>query len=100
MPGAYPASCSPQAWAPASPLLWLRTILQLSPWIPHDRLWLAPELPDGIQRLSVHNIGLGDAQLDIDVEAGESVVSLSEPRIEVIRRRRAPSTAEPGDSFM
>ena len=34
VPAAYPASCSPQAWAAASPLLWLRTLLGLEPWAP------------------------------------------------------------------
>jgi glycogen debranching enzyme len=31
VPVAYPSSCSPQAWASASPLLMLRTLLQLEP---------------------------------------------------------------------
>src|SRR5690606_15299791 len=28
VPAAYPTSCSPQAWAAAAPLLWLRTMLR------------------------------------------------------------------------
>jgi hypothetical protein len=39
------------------------------------------------------NIKLRDAQLDIDIEGDETHVSLSDPEIEVIGRRRAPSTA-------
>ena len=31
VPASYPTSCSPQAWASASPLLWLRTLLRLAP---------------------------------------------------------------------
>jgi glycogen debranching enzyme len=31
----YPTSCSPQAWASGTPLLFLRTLLRLDPWVPH-----------------------------------------------------------------
>jgi glycogen debranching enzyme len=41
----YPTSCSPQAWAAASPLPLLRTLLRFDPAVPDGRLWLAPELP-------------------------------------------------------
>ena len=33
----YPTSCSPQAWAAASPLLMLRTLLRLDPWVPRGQ---------------------------------------------------------------
>ena len=36
-PVAYPTSCSPQAWAAASPLLCLRTMLRLDPWAPYGK---------------------------------------------------------------
>ncbi len=42
---AYPTSCSPQAWAAASPLLMLRTLLRLDPWVPRGKVWLHPALP-------------------------------------------------------
>src|SRR5688500_5533030 len=38
----YPTSCSPQAWASASPLSFIRTLLRFDPWIPHHKLWLSP----------------------------------------------------------
>ena len=41
-PVGYPTSCSPQAWAAASPLLCLRTMLRLDPWVPYGKTWLAP----------------------------------------------------------
>ena len=41
----YPTSCSPQAWAAASPLLMLRTLLRLDPWVPRGKVWLHPALP-------------------------------------------------------
>ena len=38
----YPTSCSPQAWAAASPLAFVRALLRLDPWVPHGKVWLAP----------------------------------------------------------
>ena len=42
-PVGYPTSCSPQAWAAASPLLCLRTMLRLDPWVPYGKTWLSPD---------------------------------------------------------
>ena len=42
-PSGYPTSCSPQAWAAASPLLCLRTLLRLDPWVPYGKTWLCPD---------------------------------------------------------
>ncbi len=67
-PASYPTSCSPQAWAAASPLMWLRTILQLRPWSTKDEVWLAPELPEGVNRLSVEGIRMGHRTLSVHVE--------------------------------
>ena len=53
VPVSYPTSCSPQAWAAASPLLCLRTLLRLDPWIPYGKTWLSPNLPEGIGYLKV-----------------------------------------------
>ncbi|MBA2607477.1 MAG: amylo-alpha-1,6-glucosidase, partial [Actinobacteria bacterium] len=40
----YPTSCSPQAWAAATPLAFLRSILRLDPWVPHGQIWMSPDL--------------------------------------------------------
>ena len=47
-PAVYPTSCSPQAWASAAPLLWLRTLLRVDPWAPQEEVRIAPELPPWI----------------------------------------------------
>ena len=47
----YPTSCSPQAWAAASPLLFLRTLLRFEPDIRNSKLHLAPAVPDWIGTL-------------------------------------------------
>jgi glycogen debranching enzyme len=68
IPAAYPASCSPQAWAAASPLLWLRTILGLDPWATSGQLRLAPRLPPGIGHLRVEGIVIGDHTITVDID--------------------------------
>ncbi|MBW3650669.1 MAG: amylo-alpha-1,6-glucosidase [Actinobacteria bacterium] len=87
VPAAYPASCSPQAWAAASPLLWLRTLLRLDPWVPGGKLWVAPQLPDWITSLGVAGMRLGDSTLSIRVHGDEVEVDL-DGGLEVIRQPR------------
>ncbi len=96
VPVGYPTSCSPQAWSAASPLLCLRTLLRLDPWIPYGKTWLCPNLPEGIGYLKVEGIPLAGSRVTIEV--GEGVpggVSVSglPPEIELIREPRRPSTA-------
>jgi glycogen debranching enzyme len=96
VPVGYPTSCSPQAWSAASPLLCLRTLLRLDPWIPYGKTWLCPNLPDGIGSLKVEGIPLAGRRVTIEVGAhvagGVSISGLP-PEIEVIREPRRPSTA-------
>ena len=87
VPAAYPTSCSPQAWAAASPLLWLRTLLRLDPWVSRRQLWLSPELPPDIGRLHVEGIAIGDNRITIhvdddglEVHGAEGVEILTDPR--------------------
>ncbi len=95
VPAAYPASCSPQAWAAASPMLWLRTLLRLDPWVPRGKVWLAPRLPEWINHLEVQDIELGGNKLSVRVEADEVEVSL-DGALEVIHQLREPLTAATG----
>ena len=71
-PVPYPASCSPQAWAAASPLLLLRAILGLEPDIPRGTVQLDPALPKGATRINVTGLPLAGAEVDIEVE-GDAV---------------------------
>jgi glycogen debranching enzyme len=90
VPGAYPAACSPQAWAAAAPLLWLRSVLGLHPWVPRGSVWVVPELPASISRLAVSGISLGSARLDIDITGDKTEVSCSDPGLEIVHERRPP----------
>jgi glycogen debranching enzyme len=71
VPVPYPASCSPQAWASASPLLVLRALLGLEPDVPHGVVRLDPALPAGTH-LRVDGIPLGGATVSVEVD-GDAV---------------------------
>ena len=90
-PASYPTSCSPQAWAAAAPLLWLRTLLRLDPWAPHGQVWLHPELPPGMRRLRVDGIAIAGQRVTVAVEDGQVEVAGSGP-LEVITKPRPPLT--------
>ena len=74
----YPTSCSPQAWAAASPLLFLRTLLRFEPDIRNSKLHLAPAVPDWIGTLRLDRIPIMGGQLAVEVD-GDRVESISVP---------------------
>ncbi|MGB2568688.1 glycogen debranching N-terminal domain-containing protein [Micromonospora citrea] len=53
-PVEYPTACSPQAWSAGTTLLLLRAMLGLEPV--GDHLVSRPSLPDGLDRLVLHNV--------------------------------------------
>jgi glycogen debranching enzyme len=93
VPVGYPTSCSPQAWSAASPLLCLRTLLRLDPWVPYGKTWLAPMVPEAIGSLRVEGIPLAGARIDIEVTAGTVRVDGLPEEIELVQRPRHPATA-------
>jgi glycogen debranching enzyme len=92
-PVPYPSSCSPQAWAAASPLLCLRTLLRLDPWLPHGKVWLNPVLPPGIEYLKVERIPLAGRGVTVEVGDGRTKVEGLPPEVELIEQPRNPLTA-------
>jgi glycogen debranching enzyme len=96
VPVGYPTSCSPQAWAAASPLLCLRTLLRLDPWVPYGKTWLCPNLPETIGYLRVDGIPLAGSRVTVEVGSevtgGVQVEGLP-AEVELIREPRRPSTA-------
>jgi glycogen debranching enzyme len=68
MPLPYPTSCSPQAWAAASPWLLLRSLLCLQPDLLQGSLTVEPRLPKEFLPFRVENLRLGDLRLRIDVD--------------------------------
>ncbi len=77
-PVSYPTSCSPQAWAAASPLLFLRTLLRFEPDIRRSSLHIAPAVPDWIGTLRLERIAVMGGHLAIEV-TGEVVRVLDVP---------------------
>ncbi len=92
VPASYPTSCSPQAWASASPLLWLRTLLRLDPWASKGKVWIDPQLPDRLRHLVVSGIRIGDQTLTASID-GDEVRIAGTSGLEIIRESRAPLTA-------
>lgn len=58
-PVRFPTACSPQAWAAASPLLVLRTVLGLEVDRPNGVVHLHPHVPDAWLPLTLHQIRSG-----------------------------------------
>jgi glycogen debranching enzyme len=92
-PVPYPTSCAPQAWAAASPLSMLRTLLRLDPWVPYGRVWLAPALPPGLGELRVERLSLVGHEVTIEISGGEAKVSGWPDDVELIREARPPLSA-------
>lgn len=72
VPVSYPASCSPQAWASAAPLLVLRALLGLEPDVPGGRIVLDPVLPPGSTRLRVDGVPLAGTRVSVEID-GDAV---------------------------
>ncbi len=90
-PVSYPTSCSPQAWAAASPLLFLRTMLRFEPDIRNNTLHLAPVVPDWIGRLRLERIALMGGELTIEME-GDRLHALSIPDgLQLVHDPREPT---------
>jgi len=76
IPVPYPASCSPQAWASASPFWLLRTtLLRLEPSAPDRVVACSPSIPDSIGSLSVENLFLAGARLAVEATGNIAKVS-------------------------
>lgn len=69
VPVPYPSSCSPQAWASATPFWLLRTsLLRLQPSIPDGTFTCSPIVPARFGALLVENLLLGGARVSIEAQ--------------------------------
>ena len=82
-PVRYPTSCSPQAWAAASPLLFLRTMLRLEPDLHLGRVHLAPVLPPSLGRLRLEGVRVFGGRLSLEAEGERVTILESPPGVEV-----------------
>jgi glycogen debranching enzyme len=69
VPVRYPVACSPQAWAAASPLLFLRALLGIVPDAPNNELLIVrPQLPEWLHAVSVNNLRVGSSVVELRYE--------------------------------
>jgi glycogen debranching enzyme len=90
-PVSYPTSCSPQAWAAASPLLFLRSMLHFDPDVRKCRLHLAPDVPEWIGRLSLARVPLMGGELSVEVEGSRCTVLDQPAGLTIVPTRRPPT---------
>jgi len=90
-PVSYPTSCSPQAWAAASPLLFLRTMLRFEPDIRNSSLHLAPAVPDWIGVLRLERVPLMGGFLTVEMR-GENLDVIDAPPGLTIENEPRPAT--------
>ncbi|MFF0288700.1 glycogen debranching N-terminal domain-containing protein [Streptomyces sp. NPDC005262] len=68
-PSPYPASCRPQAWAAASSVMILQSMLGLSADVPSGTLTVAPGFAEEYRPLKVEGLDIAGGRLDISVDA-------------------------------
>jgi glycogen debranching enzyme len=83
-PVAYPTSCSPQAWAAAAPLLFLRTLLRFDPDLRHGRLHLAPVMPEWMGPLRIDRIPVLGGHLSIEVDGSHCEILSAPHGVEIV----------------
>ena len=69
LPVPYPTSCSPQAWAAASPVQLMRILLRLDPYLPAAELWLDPVIPADFGTFRAENLLLGGSRISLAVSS-------------------------------
>ncbi|MDH3683395.1 MAG: trehalase family glycosidase [Acidimicrobiia bacterium] len=67
-PVVYPASCSPQAWAAAAPLLMIRSMIGLDPDLPRGTVGLRRDPAGAALGLRVEGLALGGATVTVAVD--------------------------------
>jgi glycogen debranching enzyme len=66
MPVPYPVACSPQAWSAGATFMFLTTMLGLRAHADRHELELhRPQLPDFLGKVTVTNLRIGDASVDL-----------------------------------
>ena len=74
VPVGYPTSCSPQAWAAATPFSLLRTLLRLDPAVTDGTVWLAPQLPASFGGVRIEQVPVGASRLAIETDGTAATV--------------------------
>jgi glycogen debranching enzyme len=83
-PVPYPTSCSPQAWAAATPLQVIRALLGFDPDLPQNRVRLNPQLPASMGPLRIDRLALGPHRLTVDGNGQDGHLSGLPPTVRVV----------------
>jgi glycogen debranching enzyme len=103
VPIPYPTSCSPQAWAAATPIQLMKALLRFDPCMSRQELWFDPVWPRRYGSLRIHNVRLGRNRISLRVDptkpgpAGANLTGVAED-VQVIHNPRPPLTQLPGAS--
>ena len=88
-PVPYPTSCSPQAWASATPVHLVAALLRVDPSMARRQVWFAPAWPQRYGRIIVDGLRLADTRVRVEVGGlGEPSVTGLPPDVELIREPR------------
>lgn len=66
-PVPYPTTCSPQAWAAGTSIVFLQAMLGLYPNAAKKEIALSPFLPEGMNELKAERIAIGSGHLSVSV---------------------------------
>ncbi|MFI9007855.1 glycogen debranching N-terminal domain-containing protein [Actinosynnema sp. NPDC053489] len=89
----YPTSCSPQAWASATPVHLLRVLLRIEPYAPRRKVWLAPALPESFEPLALDGVPMLGARVGLEVDGAEVRITGLPDDVELVR---SPVGVHPG----
>ncbi|HEY0485385.1 MAG TPA: glycogen debranching N-terminal domain-containing protein [Mycobacteriales bacterium] len=84
----YPTSCSPQAWAAATPVQLMRALLGVDPWVPRHQVWFAPAWPDRYGPVTIHNLRVGASRATLSVGRDGATITGLPADVEVVRTPR------------
>ncbi|MFJ2648389.1 glycogen debranching N-terminal domain-containing protein [Streptomyces sp. NPDC087420] len=90
VPAPYPASCRPQAWAAASSVLVLQSVLGLSADVPGGTVTVAPAFAEAYRPLGVEGFEVAGGRLDITVGADGTARVEAPAGLEVKREQVTP----------
>ncbi|WP_335936215.1 amylo-alpha-1,6-glucosidase [Streptomyces sp. PTD5-9] len=89
-PAPYPASCRPQAWAAASSVLVLQSVLGLSADVPGGTVTVAPGFAEAYRPLKVQGLEVAGGRLDVSVDADGTAHVEAPHGLEVKREHLTP----------
>ena len=70
-PVIYHSTCSPQAWASGSIVLFMQTMLGLFPDAPNNVLYVKPSLPEWINLVTIKNMVVGGEKISIEFKRAD-----------------------------